>query len=75
MIAAAALLSSLRRAARNDANEVEHAIAAFARDPNGGLIVTASGFGANNPELMQHLRSGTICPRSTRSAIPLAPVA
>ena len=55
MIAAAALLSSLRRAARNDANEVEHAIAAFARDPNGGLIVTASGFGANNPELIATL--------------------
>jgi hypothetical protein len=25
-----------------DANEVEQAIAAFARDPNGGLVVTAS---------------------------------
>ena len=32
-----------------DADEVEHAIAAFARDPNGGLVVTASGFGANHP--------------------------
>ena len=31
-----------------DAGEVEHAIAAFARDPNGGLVVTASGFGANH---------------------------
>ena len=38
-----------------DANEVEHAIAAFARDPNGGLIVTASGFGSNNPELIATL--------------------
>jgi hypothetical protein len=26
--------------------EVEQAIAAFAREPNGGLIVTASGFSA-----------------------------
>jgi ABC-type uncharacterized transport system substrate-binding protein len=38
-----------------DASEVEHAIAAFARDPNGGLIVTASGFGSNNPELIATL--------------------
>ena len=38
-----------------DANEVEQAIAAFARDPNGGLIVTASGFGSNNPELIAKL--------------------
>ena len=38
-----------------DANEVEQAIAAFARDPNGGLIVTASGFGSNHPELIATL--------------------
>jgi putative ABC transport system substrate-binding protein len=38
-----------------DAAEVEHAIADFARDPNGGLIVTASGFGSNNPELIATL--------------------
>ena len=37
------------------ANEVEQAIAAFARDPNGGLIVTASGFGSNHPELIATL--------------------
>ena len=37
------------------AGEVEQAIAAFARDPNGGLIVTASGFGSNNPELIAAL--------------------
>jgi putative ABC transport system substrate-binding protein len=35
-----------------DAAEVEHAIAAFARDPNGGLIVTASPFVANHPEMI-----------------------
>ena len=33
-----------------DGKDVERAIAAFARDPHGGLIVTASGFGSNNPE-------------------------
>ena len=38
-----------------DANEVERAIAAFARDPNGGLIVTASGFGTNQPQLIATL--------------------
>jgi ABC-type uncharacterized transport system substrate-binding protein len=38
-----------------DANEVEQAIAAFAREPNGGLIVTASGFGSNHPELIATL--------------------
>ena len=38
-----------------NAGEVEHAIAAFAGDPNGGLIVTASGFNANNAELIATL--------------------
>jgi putative ABC transport system substrate-binding protein len=38
-----------------DAGEVEHAIAAFARDPNGGLVVTASGFGANHAQLIATL--------------------
>jgi putative ABC transport system substrate-binding protein len=38
-----------------DANEVEHAIAAFARAPNGGLIVTASGFGSNHAQLIATL--------------------
>jgi len=32
-----------------DAGEIERAIADFARHPNGGLIVTASQFGTNNP--------------------------
>jgi len=35
-----------------DAAEIEHAIATFARDPNGGLIVTASQFGANHPDMI-----------------------
>ena len=38
-----------------DAAEVERGIAAFARDPNGGMIVTASGFGANHPKLIATL--------------------
>ena len=38
-----------------DANEVERAIAAFAREPNGGLIVTASAFSSNHPELIATL--------------------
>ena len=32
-----------------DAGEIERAVADFARRPNGGLIVTASQFGTNNP--------------------------
>jgi len=32
-----------------DAGEIERAIADFAQRPNGGLIVTASQFGTNNP--------------------------
>jgi putative tryptophan/tyrosine transport system substrate-binding protein len=40
-----------------DANEVDQAIAAFARDPNGGLVVTASALGANHPELIAKLAS------------------
>ena len=51
-----------------DAGEVEHAIAAFASDPNGGLIVTASAFGANHANLVATLAARTNCPRSTRSA-------
>jgi putative ABC transport system substrate-binding protein len=35
-----------------DADAIVRDVAAYARDPNGGLIVTASNFGANNPELI-----------------------
>jgi putative ABC transport system substrate-binding protein len=38
-----------------NANEVENAVAALGRDPKGGLIVTASGFGANHPQLIATL--------------------
>jgi putative ABC transport system substrate-binding protein len=37
------------------ADEVEHALAAFAQGSNEGLIVTASGFGANHPDLLTRL--------------------
>jgi putative tryptophan/tyrosine transport system substrate-binding protein len=35
-----------------DAAEVERGIAEFAGQPNGGLVVTASGFGSNHPQLI-----------------------
>jgi putative ABC transport system substrate-binding protein len=38
-----------------EAGEIEQAIAAFARESNGGLVVTASGFGANHPDLITDL--------------------
>jgi putative ABC transport system substrate-binding protein len=38
-----------------EAGEIEQAIAAFARGSNGGLIVTASGFGGNHPDLIAAL--------------------
>ncbi len=38
-----------------DAAEIESEIAAFAREPNGGLVVTASNFGANNPQVIAEL--------------------
>ncbi len=35
-----------------DADEIEHAVASFARGASGGLIVTASTFGANHPDIL-----------------------
>jgi len=35
--------------------QVENDIAAFAREPNGGVIVTAGAFGANNPQVVTSL--------------------
>ena len=35
-----------------DIGEIERAIAAFASGRNGGLVVTASPFGANNPDMI-----------------------
>jgi putative ABC transport system substrate-binding protein len=37
---------------QQDADAIEQAIAAFARDPNGGLIVTAAPFGTNHPSMV-----------------------
>jgi putative ABC transport system substrate-binding protein len=41
--------------ALQDAEWAERAIAAFATDPNGGLVVTASPFGANHPDVVAAL--------------------
>jgi len=38
-----------------DADEIEHAVASFARGASGGLIVTASTFGANHPDMLAAL--------------------
>jgi putative ABC transport system substrate-binding protein len=38
-----------------DAERLEHAIAAFANSPNGGLVVTASPFGVNHPDVIAAL--------------------
>ena len=38
-----------------DATEVERGIAQFAEQGNGGLVVTASGFGANHPQFIADL--------------------
>jgi putative ABC transport system substrate-binding protein len=35
-----------------DADEVQRSVAAFARDPDGGLIVTASGFSTNHSHML-----------------------
>ena len=39
----------------HDASAIEQAVAAFARGSNGGLIVTASPFGANHPHVITTL--------------------
>ena len=48
-----------------DAPEIERAVAAFARAPNGGLIVTASPLAQRHRDLIVTLAAGTICPQST----------
>jgi putative ABC transport system substrate-binding protein len=39
----------------HDAGDIERAVAAFASGPNGGLVVTASPFGANHPDAITAL--------------------
>ena len=41
--------------ALQDAKQIEPAIAAFASVPNGGVVVTASPFGANHPAVIAAL--------------------
>jgi len=53
--AVAPIGTELSAIAARDAKEVERAIADFAREPNGGLVVTASPFGANHSELLAKL--------------------
>ena len=57
-----------------DAGEIERAIAAFARSPNGGLIVTASALAVVHRELIVALAARHKLPRSTLTACssPLA---
>jgi putative tryptophan/tyrosine transport system substrate-binding protein len=45
-----------------NAGQVEQAIGAFARDPNGGLIVTASAFASDNPQLIASLAARSNLP-------------
>jgi ABC-type uncharacterized transport system substrate-binding protein len=45
-----------------NAGQVAQAIDAFARDPNGGLIVTASAFASNNPQLIASLAARSNLP-------------
>ena len=51
-----------------DAGEIERAVAAFARMPNGGLILTASGAAIRHRDWSSRWRPGTSCPQSTGSA-------
>jgi putative ABC transport system substrate-binding protein len=51
---------------QHDADMIEQAVAAFARDPNGGLIVTASPFGTNHPSLV----SGWAAPYKLPAVFP-----
>ena len=39
----------------HDAAAIEPAVAAFARDANGGLVVTAAPFGGNHPDVIPTL--------------------
>ncbi len=57
-----------------DAGEIERGVAAFARSPNGGLILTAGALGAFNRDLIKRSRPVTNCPRFTR-AVSMPPTA
>jgi putative ABC transport system substrate-binding protein len=53
--AAGAVGIDLSVIAARDSAAMEHDIAEFAGSPNGGLIVTASPFGANHPDVIAAL--------------------
>jgi putative tryptophan/tyrosine transport system substrate-binding protein len=56
-----------------DGGEIERAVSAFARAPNGGLIITASGLAFIHLNLIVKLATG--CPLSTSNAPSLLPAA
>ena len=57
-----------------DAGEIERAVTAFARSPNGGLIVTGSALAAVHRDLIITLAARHKLPRSTSNA-PSSPAA
>ena len=57
-----------------DPSEITRAVEAFARSPNGGLIVTASGLAVRHRELIITMAARHNCPRST-SIVPSTPPA
>ena len=66
--AAPSLGVELRPIDVRDAGEIERAVAAFARCPNGGLIVTASASALVHRDLIIALAARHACPRSTPTA-------
>jgi putative ABC transport system substrate-binding protein len=66
--AAPSLGMELRPIGARDASDIERGVAAFARGPNGGLIVTVGGLSIMHRDLISTLANNTNCPRSIRSA-------
>jgi len=58
-----------------DAGEIERAVAALARAPNGGLILTGSGLANVHGRLIISWRPGITCPRSTTKVLTSPPAA
>ena len=50
-----------------DAGEIEHAVVAFARSANGGMIIAPSASVSVHRDLIISWRPGTSCPRSIPS--------
>jgi putative tryptophan/tyrosine transport system substrate-binding protein len=51
-----------------NASDIERAVAAFARNPNGGMILTGSGLAVIHRDLIIALAADTSCPLCTTSA-------